>query len=168
MTKDVTDDARRSWKALTVLFLKVLGILIPAVVTSYFSYRQAIFELHVGSASTKNQAQAGYTMLVEAVEKTGKAIDEIAKEMAKLEGRLLSMEARLNTRSTESDTALLTSAPAQRTSVTTARVGGVGRGSGSSSIRGTSLPVPSASEPKKVFKSLPKTLDEAVQVQSKR
>lgn len=75
---------------------KGLLVIIPALATSYFTYKQTkvqadveIAKTQVEIAKTKGGASAGYETLVD-------AIDKIGKDIARLEGRLGATEARLN------------------------------------------------------------------------
>jgi hypothetical protein len=79
-------------KSVLAVAAKVAIVVLPALGTSYFSYRQATTEAVSNTAVTKNKAEAGYQALVEASEKTGKIILDLEKNMARLEGRLQGME----------------------------------------------------------------------------
>lgn len=90
----MSDDTVRNHlvKSILAVAAKVAIVVLPALGTSYFSYRQATTEAVSNTAVTKNKAEAGYQALVEASEKTGKIILDLEKNMARLEGRLQGME----------------------------------------------------------------------------
>lgn len=75
--------------------LKILGVILPALVTGYFSYRSAMHEskarvqqAQAHAEIVKNQAAAGYEILLKAIDRLSATAAENGKEVAELKGRL--------------------------------------------------------------------------------
>jgi hypothetical protein len=93
MSENSTETAHHHlMKSILGVAAKVAIVVLPALGTSYFSYRQATTEAVSNTAVTKNKAEAGYQTLVEASEKANKIIFDLEKNIARLEGRLQGIE----------------------------------------------------------------------------
>jgi hypothetical protein len=136
--------------------LKVLAVIAPALITSYFSYRTAKVE-------SEAKANAGYEALVSAVKDLQAAAEKSTTGVAKLEGRLETVERLALQRISAPITA-----PASGT-IGMGSLGTLGHGSGSGSGSGyvgpLKAPKPAKSEMVFEAKELPPDLDSAYREQ---
>lgn len=161
---------------------KVAAVLLPALVTSYYSYRSSKYETEMKAEANKARAEVVYQTLIDSVDKLSKAVEQSQKALeeerrfsAKVEGRLLAIETFV--------TRTQPSAHPARTTIgegaaAAPRTGGSGSGRGSGGLGATgaigrtsavpttpSRPVvkaPVFAPPAELPKNLPRTLDLAI------
>lgn len=70
------------------LFGKILLVMLPALISGFFSYKIAVVEANAKTKETSSKADTGYTTLVAAVEKLQDRVDALSLENAEMKGYL--------------------------------------------------------------------------------
>jgi len=92
----MTEEKKSPLRSTAFFLLKVIAVVAPALITSYYGYHTAKLEIGVKTDKADEKAEAGYSTLMPAIEKLGLKLEEESKLLARLEGRFDGLEKRMN------------------------------------------------------------------------
>jgi len=92
----MTEEKKSPLRSTAFFLLKVIAVVAPALITSYYGYHTTKLEIGAKTDKTDEKAEAGYSTLMPAVEKLGLKLEDESRLLARLEGRLDGLEKRMN------------------------------------------------------------------------